>query len=110
MVEGKLDGKSWPAMHWVSLGVLLVCRRLTGFRGEDVLVVEQILDPGHDIINVCGCGEVDALSILVDPSVVEALSGESSQRMHGGGLEDTYFGPADMVGHECWVQHSEMTP
>jgi hypoxanthine-guanine phosphoribosyltransferase len=40
---------------------------LTGFGGKDVFIVEDILNPGHDIIDLSGCGEVDALSILVDP-------------------------------------------
>lgn len=45
----------------------------TRFCREDVLIVEQVLDPGHDVINIGRCGEVDALSILIDPSVIEAL-------------------------------------
>lgn len=53
------------------------CSGLTRFGREDVLVVEEVLDPGHDVINIRRCGEVDALSILVDPGVVEALSGQN---------------------------------
>lgn len=30
------------------------------------------MDPGHDVINIRRCSEVDALSILVDPSVIKA--------------------------------------
>lgn len=35
------------------------------------------MDPCHDVINIRRCGEVDALSILVDPRVVEALPGQN---------------------------------
>jgi hypothetical protein len=57
----------------------LVWSGLTRFGGEHVLVVEQVLDPGHDVINIRRCGEVDALSILVDPSVIKA-GGRSVKR------------------------------
>lgn len=49
------------------------CPNLTRLCGEDVLVIEQVLDPGHDVINICRCGKVNTFAILVDPSVVEAF-------------------------------------
>lgn len=35
--------------------------------GEDGLVVNESLDPGHDQINVVWCGEPKLFAILVDP-------------------------------------------
>ena len=80
----------------------------TGLGGEDVLVVEEVLHPGHHVVDVGGCGELDALAVLVDPCVVEATSfGQSVREEYH---MDTHLGPADMVGHDCAVQHSARTP
>lgn len=50
-----------------------------------------------------------ALAILVDPRVVQSrVIGEYLRLFN---LEDwTYEELADIVGHDCWVQHSVMTP
>jgi hypothetical protein len=42
----------------------------TGLCGEDVLVIQEILDPCHDVVDVCRSAKVDAVAILVDPGVV----------------------------------------
>jgi len=52
---------------------------VTRLGGEDVLIVEKVLNPCHDIIYVCRCCKVDALAILVDPCIIEVWSSR-----HGG--------------------------
>lgn len=80
----------------------------TGLGGEGVLVIEEVLHPGHHVVDVGGCGELDALAVLVDPCVVEATGfGQSVREEYH---VDTHLGPADMVGHDCAVQHSARTP
>ena len=44
---------------------------MVAFGREDTLVAEQILYPGHYIVDVCGSGEVDAFAVLVYPSVAQ---------------------------------------
>lgn len=46
--------------------------RATGIGRENVLVFKQVLDPCEDIINVYRSGELDLLSIRVDPCVIKA--------------------------------------
>jgi hypothetical protein len=81
---------------------------LTGFCWEHGFIIEKVLDPCHDIVDVRGCGKMDTFAILIDPCVVET-AGCCGKRM-GWQWGDTYFVPADMVGHDCCVQHSDMTP
>lgn len=73
VVSCDAPGKISLTLNWSSSS-------LTRFCGEDVLVVEQVLDPGHDVINIGGCSEVDTLSILVYPCVIKAMCGETSQK------------------------------
>ena len=83
----------------------------TGLGGEDVLVVEEVLHPGHHVVDVGGCGELDALAVLVDPSVVQA--GGTRERSATAYRDVTIYphlGPADMEGHVLAVQHSASTP
>lgn len=57
---------------------MLDCRRerlvefLVCLGGEDVLIVYQILNGGHDIVDICRRGEGYLSSILVDPSIIES--------------------------------------
>lgn len=44
---------------------------LTGLCWENVLIVEKVLNPCHDVVDVCGGSKMDALAILIDPCVVE---------------------------------------
>ena len=37
---------------------------------EGIFVVQQVLDPCHDIIDVRRCSQLHALAILVDPCIV----------------------------------------
>lgn len=91
---------------------------LTRLGGEGVLIVNHVLYPCHHVIDVGGGGELDALTILVNPSVVQSVQGVRQSGEVGGlsvgastcRTKATYEGPADMAGHDCCVQHSEMTP
>ena len=80
----------------------------TRLGGEHILVIEHILHPCHDIVDVRRRGKLYALAVLVDPCVVEATSfGWSVRKEYH---MNTHLGPADMVGHDCAVQHSARTP
>ena len=52
----------------------------TGLGGEDVLVVEEVLYPCHDVVDVCGRRKLDAFAVLVDPRVVETNRGRSQRK------------------------------
>lgn len=63
----------WTCVPDVFDGGRKVLRKvMTRLCGEDVFVTEEVLDPGPDVVDVGGCGEVDALLILIDPCVREA--------------------------------------
>ena len=84
----------------------------TGLGGEDVLVVKEVLHPCHHVVDVGGCGELDALAVLVDPGVVQA--GRRRSVRSATACRDVsiypHLGPADMEGHVLAVQHSASTP
>lgn len=44
---------------------------LTGSGGEHVLIVQEVLYPGHHVVDVCRCWKLDTLPILVDPCVIQ---------------------------------------
>ena len=52
-------------------------RRRTGLGREDVLVIEQILHPGHHIVDVGGRRKLDTFPVLVDPGVIETGNARS---------------------------------
>jgi len=46
-------------------------RRHTCFRREHILIIEHILNPSHNVVDISRRGQLDLFSILVDPSVIK---------------------------------------
>jgi len=82
---------------------------LTRLCWENSFIVEKVLNPRHNVVNVGRRGKMNTFAILIDPCVVETarVSYQTNTLKAGRG---TYFDPAAIVGHDCCVQHSDMTP
>jgi hypothetical protein len=59
----------WPKDYRARLGEVRVI--LTRLCWENIFIVEKVLNPCHDIVNVRGRGKMDTLAILINPRVVE---------------------------------------
>ena len=46
---------------------------LTSFGRECSFVVQQILNPGHYVVDIRWGGQIDTFTVLVDPSVVQPV-------------------------------------
>ena len=70
-VDGNVGWNSLPRRKRSDQRVRQAGLERTSFGWEDVVIVQHILDPGHDIVNVNWCCELYLFVILVDPSVVQ---------------------------------------
>lgn len=88
--------------------MMTLCSR-TGLSRKGGLIVQEILDPSHHVVNVCRGRELYTLAILVYPGVVESGKRSSAGYDQRHSL-DTHPGPAAIEGQDCCVQHSASTP
>ena len=102
-----------------------VCEEVVGegdpnLAGEEGLVVQLVLDPGHQEVDVLGGGALDWLLHLVAicpvilqetksfvTKLVIPLSPSPPYQIKS---RTSYLGPADMTGQDCSVQNSVMVP
>ena len=45
---------------------------LTGFRRENIVIIQHVLDPSHHVVDVYWCCKLYLLVILVDPCVIKS--------------------------------------
>jgi hypothetical protein len=77
----------------------------TDLRGENGLVVELILDPGDEVVDVLWRTAFDGF-LDVDPISPQILEAAMVRTEIAGG----YRGPAVITGQVCGVQNSVMLP
>ena len=80
---------------------------------EESLVIQLILDPGHQEVNIFGSRAFDRFLHLV--TIGPVVLRRTSQILHfypdlRSPQLTSYLGPADMTGQDCSVQNSVMVP
>jgi hypothetical protein len=78
---------------------------------EDQLVIQQLLNPRHHVVDVSRCWQGHHSLVLVRPSEVEPGWGVISVRaLVQLARTTTYLEAADIDGQFCIVQNSVMAP
>lgn len=96
----------------------VVFGKVVGSCGERGRIIEKVLPPSEDKVDVDRCGQLDWFAVGVYPCIVEpAGTGNAgclvSARRKGSELRrvwPTHRGPAAIVGHISGVQNSDKTP
>ena len=119
MVNVRVDTEE--ALEDVLDDALELCREgHSNLGGEDGLIIQLVLHPRHEIINVLWRRDLHRLlevhSIRPVVLISDTHTTNKNERFSSNGKKRekrehvSYFGPADMTGHSVGVQNSVMVP
>lgn len=94
----------------------VVFGKIVGSRREGGWIIEKVLSPSEDKVDVDRCRKLNWLAVGIYPCIVKPVrdrnvsSPVSAWRSGPAPGLLTYRGPAAIVGHSSGVQNSDMTP